>query len=387
VLESRWLRWVGTGVIALVAIGSVAANAASAGQRPWKAAACTDAPASRAKAAQSAEAIAFGDLRSRPWFRQDPRLDRTGALEGQRLALGLGGERSSRILDLPAESFAAGPFGGVILVGSDDEMRSQLMALDVSAECVWSVAEETASVIRRATIDSSGTTVYEMRVDRATRADRGIWARPLDGSLPAVQVLEPIAPDERFGRTYATEFTWDLSGDRLAVQSCGEVACRTRVYDPAGGPVGLIADADLGTIVGLSGNDLVAYAACPGFPCPVVALELETQRRTVLAEAAAVAVLATTLDGPHLVHEVLTEAGVAVRSVGLDGSGAVDLGPIPAGFRLPAGPNIGQAATTTPTGWVLLGPEGRLPDTGPTAQTQLRHVQDGTTVQFVEVAR
>ena len=35
----------------------------------------------------------------------------------------------------------------------------------------------------------------------------------------------------------------------------------------------------------------------------------------------------------------------------------------------------------------LVGPDGRFPDTGPTAQTQLRRVEDGNTLQFVEVAR
>lgn len=386
-MESRWLRWIGTGVIAIVAVGSVAATAVGAGQRPWKAAACADEAGARNRAARSTAPIALADLGLQAWFRLDPRLDRAGALQGQRLALGLDGARSSRILDLPPESFAAGPFGRVVLVGSDDGSSSRLEALDVTAECSWTVAADVADVVRRATIDPEGETIYEMRVDRATRADLGIWARPLDGTAPAVQIIEPIGADDRFGRTYSTEFTWDLTGDRLAIQSCGEAACRTRIYDRAGGPLRVVADEDLGAIVGLSGDDLVTYAACKGWPCPVVAVSVETGRRQVLTDAAAVAILATTSDGPRLVHEILGEAGIAVRAVSLDGSVATDLGPVQEGLRLHAAPSAAESATEIPAGWVLLGPEGRFPDTGPTTQTQLRRVEDGITLQFVEVVQ
>ena len=384
-MESRWLRWIGTGVIALVAVGSVASTAAGAGQRPWKQAVCSDEPGARADAARSAP-IALADIRFQPWFRLDPSLDRLGALQGQRLAVGLDDARSSRILDLPAESFAAGPFGRVVLVGSDNGTTSRIEGLDVSGECSWAIAEET-EVIRRATIDPQGTTIYEMRVDRATRADLGIWARRLDGAGPAIRVLDSIAEDGRFGPTYSTEFTWDLSGERLAIQSCGELACRTRIYDPAGGPIRVVAEADLGTIVGLSGDDLVTYAACKGSPCPVVSMSVETGLQHQLAEAAATAILASTADGPRLVHEILAEAGVALRTVSLDGSTGSDLGQVREGFRLHAAPSVAESATQVPLGWVLIGPEGRFPDTGPTAQTQLRNVQDGVTVQFVEAAR
>jgi hypothetical protein len=387
VLESRWLRWIGTGVIAMVAVGSVASTAAGAGQRPWNAAACAEEPGTRAAAASWAGDIAFAELRTQPWFRQDPRLDRAGALQGQRLALGLDGERTSRILDLPPESFAAGPFGDVVLVGSDDGSASRLAALDVAGECSWSVAEEVEAVIRRATIDPRGETVYEMRVDRATRTDLGIWARPLDGSRPAVRIVEPIEVDARFGRTYSTEFAWDLAGQRLAIQSCGELACRTRVYDPAGGPIRSVVETDLGEVVGLAGDDLAIYGACRGWPCPVFAVNVETGRRRVVADGAAVAILAATSDGPRVVHEVLGEAGVSLLAVSLDGSTTTDLGRVPDGHRLHATRSAAESATGVPTGWVLVGPDGRIPDTGPTADTQLRHIQDGITVQLHEVAQ
>ena len=385
-LESRWLRWVPPGVIALVAVASVVSTTLGAGSKPWQQRACGPEIGTLAAAIRSAQPADVHQLRDEAWFRLDPRLDRQGALQGQRLALGVNRDRTSRRLDLPAESFAAGPFGSIVLVGTDDGATSQLEAVNVGQQCSWAVATE-AAVIRRATIDPAGTTIYEVRVDRATRADLGIWARPLDGSRPPSRVLDPIEPDERFGRTFATEFTWDLAGSSLAVASCAELACRTRVLDATTGAIRTIADPDLGMPVGLAGNSLVSYGACPGVPCPIVATDLASGTRTILAEAGATAVTVTTLDGPRLVHEVVAGNGLSLRSVRLDGSAVQDLGQLTGDQRLQAAAAIANAATRVPAGWVLLEPDGRLPDTGPGAETRLRHVPDGTTVQLDEVAQ
>jgi hypothetical protein len=373
-------------VIALVGVASIASTAFGAGQRPWTARVCGDEAGDRAAAARSAGPIGLGDLRLEAWFRLDPQLDREGALQGRRLALGTGGDRSSRIMDLPPESFAAGPFGRIVLVGADDGSTSRLEAVDVARECSWAVAQESA-VIRRATFVPAGQTIYETRVDRSTRADLGVWARPLDGASPAVRVLEPIATDDRFGRTYTTEFGWDVAGRSLAIQSCGETACRTRIFDPLGKTPRTIAEPDLGAMIGLDGTVLVTYEACPGFPCAILAVDLETGARSTLAEAGAVAVVISTLDGPRLVHEFFAESGVALRAVALDGASASDLGGLPQGLRLHATPGIADSATRVPPGWVALGPDGRLPVDGPSAQIKFRHVPDGTTVQLDEVAR
>jgi hypothetical protein len=209
----------------------------------------------------------------------------------------------------------------------------------------------------------------------------------LDGTGPAVRVLDPIDPDERFGRTFTTEFIWDVSGGQLAVQSCGEAACRVRVVDAAGGAPRTVAEPDLGTLVALDGDALVAYAACPGLPCPILSVNVGTGSRQVLADAAAASVVIGTPDGPRLVHEVLDETGVTLRSVALDGSLTSDLGRLPDGLRLQAVPAIADAATRVPAGWVLVTPEGRLSPSGPGAQAQLRHVPDGAAVQLEEVAR
>ena len=53
------------------------------------------------------------------------------------------------------------------------------------------VATET-DVVRRATIDARTGDLYEFRVDRATRADLGVWREPLAGGA-TVRVVPPLA--------------------------------------------------------------------------------------------------------------------------------------------------------------------------------------------------
>jgi hypothetical protein len=385
-VESRWVRWVGPCVIALGAVGFIAATTLGAGARPWAPRACAGPPVDRMAAAREPDHTSQEDLRATPWFQVDPLLDADGALRAQQLSVGLVGERTAQRLDLPAESFAAGPFGRVILVGSDDGATSRLAAIDIANGCSWAIGHE-RSVIRRATIDPTGSGIYEMRVDRVSRADLGIWWRPLDGRGPGRRILAPIASDGRFGRTYSTEFTWDVAGDRLAIQSCGEVACRTRILSPRDGSVATLDAPDLGPLVGLDGDRVVTYGACRGLPCPIVSTDLRAGDRRVLAPAAGVAIVVRTKDGPRLVHEIATTTGRGLRSIALDGSGAFGLGSIPNGLDLLAGPIRAGAATRLPPGWVLLAQDGRLPANDPAQRAQLRRIPDGLAVPLDEAPR
>ncbi len=196
-VEARWVRWIGPGVIALVAVGLITSAGLGAGDRPWVPPACGGPPGDRIEAARGGD-VAMATLPREPWYRLDPRLDEGGALAGQQLRVGLGGGRTQRLLALPAESFVAGPFGRVVLVGTDDGTASRLQAVDVANGCAWAVAEE-RDVIRRATIDAAGTRIYEARVDRSTRADLGIWTRTVDGREAPRRLLAALPPDDRFG--------------------------------------------------------------------------------------------------------------------------------------------------------------------------------------------
>jgi hypothetical protein len=385
-VESRWLRWIGPGVVALAAVGFIATATLGAGPRPWSGRACAGPPGARIAAAKAVDTGAVASIRGAPWFRLDPTLDLAGTLRGQRLAFGLDGDRTVRTLDLGAESFAAGPFGRVVVVGSDDGTSSRLDALDAGSECTWSIAEE-RSVIRRATIDPTGANLYEARVDRATRADLGLWLRPTDGHSPARRILPPLAPDARFGRTFSTELVWDLAGDRLSVQSCGELACRTRTVAPLGRPPRTLDAPDLGPLVGLDGERVVTYEACRGLPCAIVSTDLATGDRRLLAPEAGLAVLVSTPAGPRLVHEMPLGSGRGLRSVALETGDSTDLGPIPDDLRLLPSPDRAAAATRTPRGWVLLVADGRLAVDGRSGHPELRRIPDGATVPLDEASR
>jgi hypothetical protein len=385
-VESRWLRWIGPGVVALGAVGFIASTTLGAAARPWAPNPCAGPRSALMTTARDPGATDIATVRGAPWYRLDPVLAADGALRGQRLALGLEGDPVVRAVALPAESFAAGPFGRLILVGADDGAVSRLEAFNPAAGCAWSVAED-PSVIRHATIDPAGTGIYEMRVDRVSRADLGIWFRSFDARTPARRIMAPPTIDGRFGRTWSTTFTWDLAGDRLAIQSCGEAACRVRVIDLAGGSPETLDAPDLGVLVGLDGDRVVTYGSCRGLPCPVFSTDLATGERRVLAAEAGSAVLVSSPAGATLIHEVGPATGRRLRSVALDTGQAGDVGPIPASLRLQPSPAGADAATRLPSGWVVLAPDGRLPADGHAGDPQLRRITDGLTVQLDEAAR
>ena len=385
-MESRWLLWVGPGVIALGVIGSLATATLGAAQRPWTPRPCDSEAAEQTAAAALPGPAVLSDLGGQAWFRMDPTIDDLGTLRGQRISLGLLGRHEVRTMELPPESFATGPFGRILLIGSDDGSVSRLQAVDVVAGCAWALADE-RSVIRRATIDPTGERVFEARVDRGSRADLGVWSRPLDGLMPASAVLPPLDPDGRFGRTFSTEFAWAIDGRGLAVQSCGEVACRTRIIGFAGRPDRELAEPDLGLIVGFDGDQLVTYGACLGRPCPIVVTDLTSGERQILAAEGDLAVLLATSDGPRLVHEAVADSGPRLYVVGLDGGSASDLGPLPAGLRVQAALDGAGSATRLPIDWILLAPDGRPPIDGEALRPVLRHLPDGATVQLDEVVR
>jgi hypothetical protein len=320
-----------------------------------------------------------------PWYRLDPLLDRGGTLVGQRLSFGLDRERDGRVLELPAESFAAGPFGRTILIGADDGRTSRLQLLDVANDCLQEIASA-GDVIRRATVDPAGERVFEMRVDRITREDLGVWVRRLDASGEPLRALPPIPDDERFGRTFVTDFTWSLDGARLAVQSCGELACRTRLLDD-GGLLATVDDPSFGTLIGLDGSTLVSYAACRGLPCPILAVDALGGETTVVTEAAVLANLVRSPAGTRVVHEVLDGSELGLRSTTLDGVSSADLGALNGDLRLLPPPSQAGAATTLPDGWVVLAPDGRLPAVDPPGRVHLRQASDGQAVQLQEIVQ
>jgi hypothetical protein len=381
-VEKRWLLRLGPPVVALGAIGLLASVSAGAVERPWDPPDCPSGGGTATTAAAIPQPRGLDRLAHEAWFRLDPVLDDGGTLAGQRLEIGLHGGRS-RQLALPPESFAAGPFGRLVLVGSDDGMVSTLRAVDASASCASLIAR-VSSVVRRAVIDPAGTDVYEFRVDRATRADLGVWRRPLAGG-DARLLLGPLPIDPRFGRTFSTELSWSLEGDRLVVQQCGVTSCRTRLVDPATRRVDTIARPELGELLGVAGGRVVVYAACRGLPCPVLSVDASSGRTTVLAEAAGLATIVPTDAGPRVVHEVGPEGQRHLRSTDVAGGSAVTLAAPSGDLRLVPGFARASAGTRVPAGWILLAPNARRVGDG--GGTVLVRLSDGRAVSLAEVTR
>ena len=384
-VERRWRRILGPGVIAMAGLclaGSLAPAPVGAG--PWSPVAClANGPAHGALAA--AGPATLDDVASLPWFRLDPVLDGTGTLSGQRLTVGINGARLDRTLVLPPKSFAAGPFGGSVLVGLDDGRVSRLMAIDVARRCSSTIAESD-DVIRSATVDPDGTAIVEHRVDRATRADLGVWRRPLDGGSVR-RWLAPIGPDPRFGRTWSTHLGWAVDGDGLVVASCAETACRVRVADPATAGVRTLADPSIGLVVGVAADRVIAHAACRGLPCPLLSVALETGATTVLASDAGTAAVVRSRLGPRVVAERLVAGGPRLHEMAPDGSDARDLGPLGAGLRLSGDPGFDRGGLGLPDGFVLVAPDAGIDGTDDRATTSVRSVLDGRTVPMDEVIR
>ena len=116
-------------VLAAVAFAIAAATApsrAGAADPPWDAPACDGTAPARVAAERASGAIAGGTvgrvagrlaIPGVPWFRVDPVLDRRGTLIARRVASGDAAAGSRRRFDMAPESFVAGPFGRVLLVG------------------------------------------------------------------------------------------------------------------------------------------------------------------------------------------------------------------------------------------------------------------------------
>ncbi len=252
--------------------------------------------------------------------------------------------------------------------------------------CAYPLAVE-ADVVRRATIDRATGTVVETRVRRSDRADLGVWRRPLDASGDARRILEPLPADDRFGRTFSTELSWDVAGSGLAVQTCGERACRTRFVGPDDASTAAIADPELGVLIGFDRDRLVAYEACRGLPCAIVSIDRTDGRRFVVDPFGGRAVVVADVSGSRLLRVVQEGTGRRLRSTALDGSTPADAGPVPDGLDVLSPVLDPGAGTRLPAGWLLLAAEGRLTAPPPGVRPELRRIADGTSVPIDEVLR
>jgi hypothetical protein len=258
---------------------------------------------------------------SRPgvWWKSVERLDSAGTFLGRRVSIGAGAITAGG-LDLPAESSVSGPAGGLIVVTADDGSRSTVRVLSAAAGC-GIVIHETGAVVRIAILDHRDHSVLAHLVDRATRADLGTWRLAIApaGATEARLVAPPLgdlAPT--VGTVWGTGLLLDAQGSHLAVQSCTDLGCLSRIFDlrhPAGAPL-VIKSAAEGPMLGFAGGSLVTWAACPGYPCAILAWDPATSHSRTLLSAASAA--AMTADGRRLVAIQADAAGS--RAIELDPS-------------------------------------------------------------------
>src|SRR5438874_4592760 len=272
----RWARWLGPpavlGALALV-LSQLHAGAEAGGRTtPPPVGMCAASPITTDGAGRPRRDIGPGS-----WWTLGDRLDVHGAMTGRRLELGRGGATTFG-LDLPVESVASGPIGGVVVVATDGEQGSEIRLVSVAAACSW-VVGSSGEVVRGAILDPFDGSVLAHLVSRATRADLGTW-RFGGSAVAAVDSPTLVAPaldtGALRGPAWVTDLGLDSAARLLAVQSCSDTGCLTRVFDlqatqpaTASAPVllgGATGDAAQGPMLGFANGKLLAWAVCPGYP-------------------------------------------------------------------------------------------------------------------------
>jgi hypothetical protein len=333
------------------------------------------------RAGMQAGGDAVGTVRGAAWYRLDPILDAAGGLAGQRLIVGRVGRAGGFELPLGVEAFASGPSGGRILVGSDDGHRSVVRIVDVARRCSVTI-HEGRELVRRAIFDTAGGGIIEFRLERRSRADLGVWSRPANGAK-ATRLVEPLRPNERIGRIFATGLSWSGDGRRLVVTSCGEAACLARIVDRATGRVRTVDDPQIGEVIGLVGDDLIAYGGCPSLPCEIVAMDLRTGRVRDIATLAGLATVAVVEKRGVVAFEDYTARG-HVRLGPLDGTERRTV-PLDKGMRLVPGSDRALAAIELPAGVIAVAEDSR--PRRALAPAAFINVADGQRLPAAEIVR
>jgi hypothetical protein len=297
----QWARWL-TAPLAIVAVGLVLSRlqpGAEAGGRtspPTGGACAGSAPLGIAGAIDQA-AVAAGHG---TWWRLADSLDAAGTLVGKTLYAGQVA-KTTLTLPLGTESMARGPVAGLLVVTNDDGRTAEVRIVSIGAGCSWLVHRD-ANVVRSAILDPIAGVGYAHLVQRDTRRDLGVFK--LTGGDPDVElarVLEPLAPQADLGPIWATELRLDADGTALAVQSCSDQGCLTRVVslNAFGTPVTIVRGAGQGSIVGFAGERIITWGFCAGMPCELQAWTAGGGKPSTLVDRAVGAGL--TNDGRYLV--------------------------------------------------------------------------------------
>ena len=287
--KRRWSIWLGP-PIALIAIALALSRfqaGAEAGGRTTvqSAGACASSPMEKNGRGQPNPGVGHG-----AWWTLSGLLDANGALVGRHLAMGRGGA-ANLTLDLPSDALASGPTGGIVAVTADDGRHSQVSLVSEANGCAFTLAS-TPELARGAIVDPADGSVLVHLVDREGRADLGTWRYAADGTGERVLVAPALEPDAARGPTWVTDLRVASDARLLAVQSCTDMGCLTRVFDMELGlvPVARFEGAQ-GSLIGFGADGVITWGQCFGFPCPIQRWSSSTGEATIVvakAESAAV---------------------------------------------------------------------------------------------------
>jgi hypothetical protein len=291
-------------VVTALFMTGIAPGALSAGIHPLS----QSAAECNAKSPFAAARAAIGPLNTRgSAARAQSQLGKRGELTGRLLNVPIAAGAGLSVA-LPAESWVGPAVGNlVIYTRHTPATGSEVRAVNLIDGCDVRLAAP-SEIERSAVLDPSAAALYVHSVMVQTRADAGVVRHDL-ASGTASQVVAPLRPTDDFGPIFGTDLRWSAGGDALAVQSCGFIACLTRVLDIQSGGVSTYATGGQGQLIGLTRRHLVTYASCPGLPCAVLSADLSSGAVTVLADDAFGATVASTTTG-NARASIQTAAGI-----------------------------------------------------------------------------
>ncbi|MEK6721060.1 MAG: hypothetical protein AABZ33_10380 [Chloroflexota bacterium] len=277
-----WTTVLGFGaLVALVALGAGARS-------PARAAPIDDPAAGTNSGVRLADIVACPGGPGRAagaetWWRFAPVLDGAGSLVGWTLDGGTQ-EAALSTIALPAESSVSADVGGRVVVTADDGARSVIAVVSASDRCA-TVLAEVPMVARSGVLGGRDGTTWFHAVDRSTRRDLGVWRLTSASSGPA-PFLGPLPDDDpavlRVGRVFSTRLVLGGTDDQLAIQSCGERSCRTRVVHLATGREIRLEAPDQGLLLALERTRATFRDPCSGDPCAVRVVEFTPPSTEVL---------------------------------------------------------------------------------------------------------
>jgi hypothetical protein len=102
-----------------------------------------------------------------------------------------------------------------------------------------------------------------------------------------VLIAPALELDPERGPNWVTDLRLAADGGLLAVQSCTDMGCLTRVFDLRRGLVPIARfEGEQGSIIGFTEDAAITWSACFGFPCPIQRWDLATGAVATVVEKA-----------------------------------------------------------------------------------------------------